>query len=153
MRLTPIEIRKATFKTKFKGYDPEEVLTYLEMVSNEFEKLLQENERLKEKLMVMEKKLAEYESLEENLRKALLLAQQTNDQIIANAQEKAQNIIKEAQVKGEKMIAEIALKRSKLEDEINKLEKRKYEIFQKLRGELEYYLRLLSREVKEFEGS
>lgn len=153
MRLTPIEVRKATFKTKFKGYDPEEVLTYLEMVSNEFEKLLQENERLKEKLMVMEKKLAEYESLEENLRKALLLAQQTNDQIIANAQEKAQNIIKEAQVKGEKMIAEIALKRSKLEDEINKLEKRKYEIFQKLRGELEYYLRLLSREVKEFEGS
>ncbi len=153
MRLTPIEIRKATFKTRFKGYDPEEVLTYLEMVSNEFEKLLQENERLKEKLVVMEKKLAEYESLEESLRKALLLAQQTNDQIIANAQEKAQNIIKEAQVKSEKMIAEIALKRSKLEDEINKLEKRKYEIFQKLRGELEYYLRLLSREVKEFEGS
>jgi cell division initiation protein len=152
MRLTPLEIRKATFKMKFRGFDPEEVLTYLEMISNEFEKLIQENERLKERVMVMEKKLSEYEELEESLKKALFLAQQSSEQVIQNAQERAQNIIKEAQVKAERMIAEIALKRSKLEDEVQRLEKRKYEILQKLRGELEYYLRLLSREVQDFEG-
>jgi len=136
MRLTPLEIRKATFKTKFRGFDPEEVLTYLEMISNEFEKLIQENERLKERVMVMEKKLSEYEELEESLKKALFLAQQSSEQVITNAQERAQNIIKEAQVKAEKMIAEVALRRSRLEDEIQRLEKRKYEILQKLRGEL-----------------
>ncbi|MDI6851569.1 MAG: DivIVA domain-containing protein [bacterium] len=152
MRLTPLEIRKATFKTKFRGFDPEEVLTYLEMISNEFEKLIQENERLKERIMVMEKKLSEYEELEESLKKALFLAQQSSEQVITNAQERAQNIIKEAQVKAEKMIAEVALRRSRLEDEIQRLEKRKYEILQKLRGEMEYYLRLLSREVGDVEG-
>ncbi len=153
MRLTPLEIRKATFKTRFRGFDPEEVLTYLEMVSNEFEKIIQENERLKERIMVMEKKLAEYQDLEESLKKALFLAQQTSEQALVNAQEKAQNIVKEAQIKGEKMIAEFTLKKSKLEEEVQRLEKRKYEILQKLRGELEYYIRVLSREVKEIEGS
>ncbi|MEO0198161.1 MAG: DivIVA domain-containing protein [candidate division WOR-3 bacterium] len=153
MRLTPLEIRRATFKVKFRGYDQDEVLTFLEMVSNEFEKIIQENERLKERILVIEKKLAEYQELEESLKKALFLAQQSSDQVIANAQERAQNIVKEAQVKAEKLVAEAALRRSKLEDEVQKLERRRYEILQKLRGELEYYLRILSREVKDLEGS
>ncbi|HOK22619.1 MAG TPA: DivIVA domain-containing protein [Candidatus Hydrothermia bacterium] len=151
MRLTPLEIRKATFKTRFRGFDPEEVLTYLELVSNEFEKIIQENERLKERIMVMEKRLAEYQELEESLKKALFLAQQASEQAVTNAQEKAQSIIGEAQLKGERMLAEATLKKAKLEEEVQRLERRKYEILQKLRGELEFYLRTLSREVKEIE--
>lgn len=153
MRLTPLEIRRATFKVKFRGFDQDEVLTFLEIISNEFEKIIQENERLKERILVIEKKLAEYQDLEESLKKALFLAQQSSDQVITNAQERAQNIVKEAQIKAEKLLAEAALRRSKLEDEIQKLERKRYEILQKLRGELEYYLRVLSREVKDLEGS
>jgi len=40
MKLTPLDIQQQKFKVKWRGYDAQEVETYLEMVAEDVESLL-----------------------------------------------------------------------------------------------------------------
>jgi DivIVA domain-containing protein len=48
LRLTPLDIKKQEFKRSMRGYDPEEVNAFLEMVAEEFEALHREKNRLED---------------------------------------------------------------------------------------------------------
>ncbi len=50
MRLTPDDIRNQQFKTKLKGFDKEDVLMYLQLVSDDLENYQRENTLLKDQL-------------------------------------------------------------------------------------------------------
>ncbi len=151
MEISPIEIRKASFKKKISGFDPEEVRAFLEIIADEFQELLNENEKLKEKNKDLEEKIAHYMDLEDSLNKALTLAQKSAEQILKNSEEKASVIIREAEQKAKKILADLELQKSKLNEEIRALKRRKWEILQSIRGGLEYYLRLITKEVREIE--
>ena len=43
MKITPIEIRQKTFEKHFRGYDKEEVNAFLLTLSQEWERLVDEN--------------------------------------------------------------------------------------------------------------
>ena len=49
MKITPLDIRKQSFKKAFRGIDPEEVQAFLEMIAEEFERLNLENLDFKER--------------------------------------------------------------------------------------------------------
>ena len=49
MKITPLDIRKQTFKKQFRGIDAEEVQAFLEMIAEEFERLSSENIKLTER--------------------------------------------------------------------------------------------------------
>jgi cell division initiation protein len=46
MKLTPLDIRKQEFRKTLRGFDPIEVQTFLEMVGEEYEQLLEKNKQL-----------------------------------------------------------------------------------------------------------
>ncbi|MEF9437346.1 MAG: DivIVA domain-containing protein [Candidatus Mariimomonas ferrooxydans] len=48
MRITPLDIQQKQFPTKFRGFDEEEVDSFLELVREEMEELLRENASLRE---------------------------------------------------------------------------------------------------------
>lgn len=97
MRITPIEIRQRQFEKKFRGFDIDEVSAYLNTLSNEWERLVDENKELKKRFEAAEKEVAKLREVENTLYKTLKTAEDTGNNIIDQANKKAELLIKEAQ--------------------------------------------------------
>ena len=54
MKLTPLDIQQQKFQVKWRGYDKQEVETFLEMISEDAEALLQECNKLKKEIQKCE---------------------------------------------------------------------------------------------------
>lgn len=84
--LTPTDIENKVFKkTKFNGYDINDVEDYLERIIVDYEKLFKENLEMKNRMDKLEETVAYYKSLEIGI-----------DQTVSNAQIEADNIKEEA---------------------------------------------------------
>ena len=75
--LTPMDIHDHQFKKSFRGYNENEVDDFLDRVVDDFEKLLRENERLKNQVYANDKELEHYRKLEKTLNDTLMVAQRT----------------------------------------------------------------------------
>ena len=90
--LTPMEIHDHQFKKSFRGYSENEVDDFLDKVVTDFEKLLNDNERLRNQLYSTETELEKYRSLEKTMNDTLIVAQRTADEVIASAKRNAENM-------------------------------------------------------------
>ncbi len=95
--LTPADIHNKEFKRGFRGYDEDEVDTFLDDVISDFETMERENTSLKEELALEKKKLEQLQQMEKNLQDTLLVAQKTADEVIRNAKQRAEEIRQSAQ--------------------------------------------------------
>ncbi len=149
MSMKPVDIRKSSFRVKFKGYDPAQVQSYLDAIANEMQELLQENSELKVRIKMLEDKLREFQSMEEELKKALVLAQRSAQNIVENAKKEASIILEKAKIDALLQTKEAVIQRDRLKEEIKSLKKRRWEIIQSFKGELEYFLRVIEKEERE----
>ena len=95
---TPQEIQEKTFvKAVFGGYDMATVDEFLEPLTEDYITLYKENAVLKSKMKVLVEKLEEYRAQEQSMRKAILTAQRTADNMVAEAEKKAAKLMNEAQ--------------------------------------------------------
>jgi len=84
--LTPTDIENKVFKkTKFSGYEINDVEDYLEKIIVDYEKLFKENLEMKDRVDNLQESVAYYKSLEIGI-----------DQTVGNAQIEADNIKEEA---------------------------------------------------------
>lgn len=99
---TPQEIQEKTFvKAVFGGYDMQTVDEFLEPLTEDYITLYKENAVLKSKMKVLVEKLEEYRAQEQSMRKAILTAQRTADNMIAEAERKAAEVMNNAQATAE----------------------------------------------------
>jgi DivIVA domain-containing protein len=82
MRLTPIDIKKHTFNTGFRGFAPEEVEAFLDTVSRQWEELLDELDRAKRRIAELEGETRKYKDVEAMLHQTLAQAQQSTNSVI-----------------------------------------------------------------------
>ena len=148
MRLTPLDIRKQEFTRAFRGYDADEVLAFLQMLSSQWEDLLDENRRRDEKIRDLENKMAHYEKVEEALQEALQTARETSRDALQNAEEKARLILENAQNRAEEITRDAEQDRHQIKRDAAKLSGRRSEIVTRLRAFLMSEMELLAR----FEG-
>lgn len=102
--LTPLEIHNKEFKRTFRGYDEDEVDEFLDQVIADYEQLYRENIDLRESANKAEGNTGQYKDLEDTLKNALVVAQQTSDQMKANAEKEAKIILQDANSKAEQII-------------------------------------------------
>lgn len=90
--LTPLDVRKkrGDFRQKLRGYDPEEVDTFLELVEGRLEGLVRENRNLAEKIQILDSRLETLEGREEAVQDALVSAQALRKQVQQQAQKDAE---------------------------------------------------------------
>lgn len=113
--LTPQEVSERAFpKASFGGYNMAQVDEFLDVLTDDYSALYSENAVLKSKMKVLVDKVEEYRSTEEGMRKALLAAQRTADEIVREAEEKRAQLIGTAE--GEAR-AKIDALRQELENE------------------------------------
>ncbi|MEK7279084.1 MAG: DivIVA domain-containing protein, partial [Nitrospirota bacterium] len=81
MKITPMEIKQSSFKVRMRGYDKEEVDTFLGFLSDEFEVIIKENSSLKERLSSVDDQLSELKKKEHALSSTLLTAHDLVEEI------------------------------------------------------------------------
>ena len=121
MKLTPIDIRKWEFKKGVRGYDKYEVQAFLELASEEFEKLQQERREFEQKSKRLEKEIEEYRRVEKSLQDTLISAKETTDRSLENSRKEAELILGDAELHADKVLDVARKKASKIEDEITRL--------------------------------
>ncbi|HET9949327.1 MAG TPA: DivIVA domain-containing protein [Longimicrobiales bacterium] len=123
--LTPLDVRnkRGDFKKLMRGYDPQEVDVFLEIVAERLEALIRENMALKERASALQAQVNTQAEREQAVQAALVTAQELRADIRSQAQREAENILKEAETERRRLIAEAeAEARSRLRDSERKLD-------------------------------
>lgn len=145
--ITPIEIRQQTFKKSLRGYDKEEVAAFLNTLSLEWEKLLEDLKKTKIELEKTSSNLDSLKQVESVLHKTLLQAEQTSKSTIENAKKNAELKIQEADGKAKDLLNQAMKERSRVELEISALTNQRDEILQQLK----LFLESQSQRLNKFE--
>jgi len=146
LTLTPLDIHNKEFRKSFRGYDEEEVDEFLDYVVKEYEKMFKENIELKEALAAKDSNIDQYRDLEETLKKTLVIAQQTSDDMKQGAAREAELIIGEARLKGEQIVAAAEEKAKSLLRKYEEIQKEEQLFKSKFRALLRSQLELIGAE-------
>ena len=104
--LSIVDIQNKVFKkSKFGGYQVEEVNEYLEQIVKAYQEVLNDNYALKDKVNVLNESVQYYRTMESTIQNVLVLADKTAQDTKAAAYEKAEQIKKEAEERADKMTA------------------------------------------------
>lgn len=144
MKVTPIEIRQKDFNKVFRGYDKEEVDAFLKSLSQEWEKLLDENREVKKRLELAEREVNRLREVESSLFKTIKNAEDTGANLIDHAQRQSDLHMREAQMNAEAIMSEARTRARKMVEEAEHEAKT-------LVGSLEDDVVLLQKEYKEIE--
>ncbi|MCS7203554.1 MAG: DivIVA domain-containing protein [Thermodesulfovibrio sp.] len=151
MRITPLDIQQKQFKVRFRGFDMEEVYSFLEIIRETLEEILKENAILKEKVALLENQVEEYKKMEQSIRDTLITAQKLVEEYKENAKREAELIVKEAELRAENIIREAQEKVVKIHEDIVDLKGIRRHFKEELRRLIESHLRMLEFD-KEREG-
>ena len=106
--LTPQEVAEHAFsKASFGGYNMAMVDEFLDLVTADYTSLYKENATLKAKMKVLADKVEEYRATEEAMRRAMLSAQKTADEMVSSAEAQAASIVSDAEHEAKDKIAAI----------------------------------------------
>ena len=106
MRITPLEIRQKTFEKNFRGYEKDEVHAFLMTLSQEWERIVDENKELKFKYESTEREIQKLREVESSLYKTLKTAEDTGASVIDQARKAAELHLRESQLKAEQLMNE-----------------------------------------------
>ena len=149
MRITPMDIRQQQFTVKmFRGFDVQEVDTFLEDLAGDFETLLKENALLKEQLQALEERTRGLEDRERVLQETLVTTQKVVEDMKENARREATLTVREAELKGERMVEAARTQEATIQAEIVALRRMRRQLAESLRSTVEMYQRLLDQEIK-----
>ncbi len=160
MKISPIEIRQKVFAERMlRGYDKEEVIAFLQSLSQEWEHVLEENREYRIKLEVTQKEVQKLREVETSLYRTLKTAEDTSTQLIEQAnraadlqmreaRNQAETLLNEARVKSQKMLQEAENQsRLKLEETLTELKNRESDFRQ-----LERLKESLLKEIQNIAG-
>ena len=154
-----MEIHNREFKKGFRGYNENEVDEFLDRIVVDYEKVLRENEKLRDKLTMNDKEVENYKKLEKNLQDTLSVAQKTADEILDSAKKtskemrdnavrdtqsiydntlrETKNMREQAQLESKRMLDDAAHKLKVIVTEYEKLVREKNAFLLKIRTALE----------------
>ena len=143
MGITPTVVRQKEFSTRFRGFDIQEIDSFLEEVAKEIEDLNNKVERVlidKERLDLENQG---YREREDTLKKSMIQAQKVLDQLKENAEKSSQNIVAEAEVRAEKILSRAHNRLSQLHNDINELKRQRIQLEMQIGSILESHSKML----------
>ena len=143
MRITPLDIIQKQFTANRRGYDPDEVRSFLEETRETMEDLLKENQRLREQIARFEAEIAELRSEEHEVKETLQLARQVKEEMQRTARRESDVVLGEARLEAEKILMAAADERKEIQGELVRLRSQKAQLLGEMRGIVDTHIRLL----------
>ena len=147
--LTPLEIQKQSFARKLKGFDPNEVRAYLQMVAEEIERLLLSVDRLSRENAMLREDLEDHNQRERILKDTLLSAQRVSEEVKSNARKEAELIVKDAELLSERLVSQAMTRVADLERSIQDLKVERRAARNKLSATLDTIQQLLMLDAEQ----
>jgi len=121
MRITPLDIEAHSFAVRMRGFDRDEVKSFLTLISEEYEKLIVENSYLKEELARLSHSLSDFQDREKILKDTLLNVQKLAEEMRQEAHREKDVIVKEAELKADQILDQARRRIGDLERHIGDL--------------------------------
>lgn len=112
-----------TFNTVAEGYDKAEVQKFINDVTNEYESMLNRLKQADSEISILKHKLEDYKNVETTLNKAMLVAEDSSNQIKKIAREEAQQIVSDAKKNASHIINDALIKAEQVETETDQLKR------------------------------
>ena len=144
MKITPLEIRQKAFERVLRGYDKDEVNAYLQSLSQEWERTLDEVKEVRIKYEATEREVTKLREVESSLYKTLKTAEDTGANVIEQANKTAELVLREAQMKADAMLNEAKAKAK------NTIEEAEF-VSKQMLAEMEDRLKMLGQHYKTLE--
>ena len=128
MKLTPLEIKQHRFDKSLRGYDVNEVHSFLELVATEVDQLQQKNSDLTEQLEKLNKRITHYEKVEEAIHETLQTTKESVAQKMEQARSEAKTAMDRAHMEAETIIKEAQQQRSLIRQDMIRLLERREEM-------------------------
>jgi len=144
-----MDIRQQQFTVKmFRGFDVQEVDTFLEDVAQDYEALMRENTLLKEQLQVLEDRTRGLEERERVLQQTLVTTQRLTEEMKESARREAALTVREAEVAGEKLLEAARTEEAVIRSEIMLLKRNRRQLAEGLRSTIEMYQRMVEQDLR-----
>ncbi|HLR22974.1 MAG TPA: DivIVA domain-containing protein [Pseudogracilibacillus sp.] len=104
MVLSPLDIHNKEFTRGIRGFNVDEVNEFLDQVKKDYEITIRKNKELNKNLKEMQEQMEHYADIEETLNKSIVVAQETSEELKANARKEAQLIKKEAEKNADRIV-------------------------------------------------
>lgn len=144
MKITPLEIRQKSFERALRGYDKDEVNAFLQSLSQEWERTLDECKEMRIKLEATEKEVSKLREVESSLFKTLKTAEDTGANVIDQANKTAELILRENQLNADALLHEAKTKAKNTIEEAEASSKQ-------MLAEMEDRLKILGQHYKNLE--
>lgn len=149
MHLTPLDIQQMVFRTKFRGYDREEVNRFLEELAQTVEALNRDNGQLRERMAMAEQQVSELKRTETTLTSTLVAAQSLAEDVKRSAQRDAELVIKEAEFKAGEILRQARVELTDTQRDLSQLQKQRFLMLERMRATLHTFERMLDVEAAE----
>src|SRR5215470_11839715 len=102
----------------FRGFDVQEVDTFLEEVADDYEALVRENTLLKEQLQALEERTRGLDDREKVLHETLITTQRLVEEMKDNARREAALLVRESEIKAERVMDGARAEEARIRGEI-----------------------------------
>jgi len=149
MAITPLDIRKMTFPQKLRGFDPQEVESFLVLVAEELTARLGDVERLEHENREYRRRLEEAQQRQQELQEAMLHVQRLSQEITENAKREAGLLLREAEIAADSMVTQAIEQAQRVEAKIVELRSQRRELQLKVRHTLDHYQQLVEEDIED----
>ena len=128
------------FSNSFPGYNKNEVNSFVNNVTTEYESMLNRLKTADKEIESLRKELEHYKNIEGTLNRAILIAEESSQNIKKTAYDEAKLVIEEAKKNASRIINNALIKAEKVEDEANRLKRQFAQYKRRYRNILEEQL-------------
>ena len=147
MSLTAEDIQTKQFHVRFRGFDIEEVDTFLERIAENFALVNDDKRLLKEQVEKLEMEINRFHSQEKTFHHAIISAQKIADEMQEKSRREAEARLAAVQEEVDRLRKEITLEKQILEQEIVILKENKKKVKEELRDYLQKNLSWLEQDL------
>lgn len=143
MEETLSELSLHSFHRSFRGYNADEVDSYLELIDHRVHNLQKELDQLRRDNEGLKSELRKYQRVESALQETLVETKRNAEMIRKAAEKEAELVLEKAEQEAKKRVMVVQMAVSKLTREVEDLERRRLDYIEKLRSLAERQLSLL----------
>jgi cell division initiation protein len=104
MKISPMDIQRQNFAFRMRGFDKDEVRTYLGLVAEEVAAIQRERDTLEHQVQTLNGLLDEHREREAILKNTLLTAQRLSEEIKESARKQAEAVVHEAEMQADRLV-------------------------------------------------
>ncbi|OQY00348.1 MAG: cell division protein DivIVA [Desulfobacteraceae bacterium 4572_130] len=143
MSITSDIVQQKTFTVKFRGFDVQEVDSFLELISSDLKKSENFIQNIKNENHRLNLENQGYKERENSMKRIILHSQKIIEQMKKNAEKSAEIIIANAEVEAEKILNKSHQRLSQLHNDIIELKRQRIQIEMQISSVIEAHSKLI----------